>query len=393
MYVTHELKSPAFLFLVTGVSLIDFHGQLNDLVGFIVALSALKISERPNSPENLSFGWQRLQMLGAFFNGVFLFALGISIFLQAIERFVSLQRIEKPELVLIVGGIGLALNIICGIFLHEHDHDHSHGHGHGQEEHELEHTHSHGHSHQHDHVHSHGQETTNLTPTTALSPNITVAAQTPPLVSISHQDHRHAINNMISKTGRDLGMFAAFIHVVGDAINNIGVMIAGAVIWKAKFDGRFYADPGISMAISLLILATAVPIIKNSGSILLESVPLGLNLDDIRHDISTITGVSSIHELHVWRLNQKVALASVHVVTTDSTLSAFMSKAKLIGECLHAYGIHSVTLQPELAGTTSSTTSRDDVGEDGEGLRRRGTVEKECRIVCGMRCEALTCCG
>lgn len=55
-------------------------------------------------------------------------------------------------------------------------------------------------------------------------------------------------------------MFAAFIHVVGDAINNIGVMIAGVIIWKAKFDGRYYADPGISMAISLLILATAIPI-------------------------------------------------------------------------------------------------------------------------------------
>lgn len=44
-----------------------------------------------NTKKELSFGWQRAQLLGAFFNGVFLFGLGISIFLQSIERFVSLQ--------------------------------------------------------------------------------------------------------------------------------------------------------------------------------------------------------------------------------------------------------------------------------------------------------------
>ncbi|TVY40573.1 Zinc homeostasis factor [Lachnellula subtilissima] len=94
-----------------------FH-YMNDLLGFIVALVALKISRRPTSPKRLSFGWQRAQLLGAFFNGVFLLALGVSIFLQSIERFVSLQRVENPMLVLIMGCIGLTINIISAIFLH-----------------------------------------------------------------------------------------------------------------------------------------------------------------------------------------------------------------------------------------------------------------------------------
>lgn len=82
---------------------------MNDLIGFIVALAALKVcfslnssvdladqdftqvSQRSRSPKELSFGWQRAQLLGAFFNGVFLLALGVSIFLQSLERFVSLQ--------------------------------------------------------------------------------------------------------------------------------------------------------------------------------------------------------------------------------------------------------------------------------------------------------------
>jgi len=96
---------------------------MNDLIGFIVALVAVKVSEQPQTPRNLAFGWQRSQLLGAFFNGVFLLALGVSILLQSIERFVALQHVENPKLVLIVGCIGLTLNIISASFLHEHEHE------------------------------------------------------------------------------------------------------------------------------------------------------------------------------------------------------------------------------------------------------------------------------
>ena len=66
--------------------------QLNDLIGFIVALLAVQVSERKTSPQDLSFGWARAQLLGAFFNGAFLLALGLSIVLQSIERFVAIER-------------------------------------------------------------------------------------------------------------------------------------------------------------------------------------------------------------------------------------------------------------------------------------------------------------
>jgi len=94
-----------------------FH-YLNDLVGFIVALVALKAAERDDAPPSLSFGWQRATLLGAFFNGVFLLALGVSIFLQAIERFVSLQPVENPLLVMIIGCVGFVLNVISAAILH-----------------------------------------------------------------------------------------------------------------------------------------------------------------------------------------------------------------------------------------------------------------------------------
>ena len=68
-----------------------FH-YLNDLVSFIVALVALTLSQQRRAPASLAFGWQRARVLGAFFNGVFLLALAVSIFLQAVERFIHIQR-------------------------------------------------------------------------------------------------------------------------------------------------------------------------------------------------------------------------------------------------------------------------------------------------------------
>ncbi|PYH82292.1 putative cation diffusion facilitator family metal ion transporter [Aspergillus uvarum CBS 121591] len=325
-----------------------FH-YLNDLIGFIVALTALKISAKTDSPQDLSFGWQRSRLLGAFFNGVFLLALGISIFLQSIERFVSIQVVEQPKLVLIIGCVGLALNLISASFLHEHDH-------------------------------SHGE----VLGGTELQTN---AESGTAQVFALHNNHRH--NNIRPSTkGYDLGMLGVLVHVLGDAANNVGVIISALVIWLTTAPARYYADPAVSMAIAIVILTTSIPLVRSSGKILLESVPSGINLDDIRHDLETIPGVLSVHELHVWRLNQEKALASVHVAIAKETVSEFVQIAQTMSDCFHSYGIHSVTVQPELGSTTPvPATPMGTAGYRGDGPQL-------CQVKCGTAsCELLTCCG
>ncbi|KAJ5929613.1 hypothetical protein N7454_006563 [Penicillium verhagenii] len=340
-----------------------FH-YLNDLVGFVIALVALKVSERGDSPRGLSFGWQRAQLLGAFSNGVLLFALGISIFLQSIERFIAVQRIEDPKLVLVIGCIGLGLNIISVLFLHEHGHDHDHSHGHdhslptiedglspiSDDEEDSISTHK-------DHKHMHHEK------------------ENAPVSTHCH-DHGHGHDH------DDLGMMGVLIHVLCDAANNLGVIAAALVIWLAKYDGRYYADPGVSMGIALMIMLSSIPLIRKCGLILLESAPNGLDLSDVQHDLEAVPGVHSVHELHIWRLNQQKTLASVHIVVSDLSVSSFLKTAKTINKCFHAYGIHSVTLQPEVLAEFET----DVVHPHGEKAPR-------CQVVCGTLCEALTCCG
>ncbi|KAF2646216.1 cation efflux system protein czcD [Massarina eburnea CBS 473.64] len=341
-----------------------FH-YLNDLIGFIVALIAVHKQESKTSPADLSYGWSRASLLGAFFNGAFLVALGLSIFLQSIERFIDLKHVQNPKIVLIIGAVGLTLNIISALFLHEHDHG---GHGH-----------SHGHSHDHG-AHSHEEADTHTEPS--------ITASTP-----MHASHNH-VTTKAKPAGMDLGIMGVLIHVMGDALNNIGVIISALIIWLTHSPARFYADPAVSLWIALMIFFSAIPLTKNAGKILLQSAPPGVNLDDIQHDLESIPGVKGVHELHVWQLDQRKVIASAHVVVAEDQLASFLEKRQTISECLHAYGIHSATLQPELS-LGSRPSVETEVDEENKSVTVVGDTSPtlKCALTCGTLCEPLMCCN
>lgn len=79
-------------------------------------------------------------------------------------------------------------------------------------------------------------------------------------LSGTHVGHRHPSISRPKKKDHDLGVLGVLIHVIGDAINNIGVIISALVIWLADYPGRYYADPGVSTGIAFIILASAVPL-------------------------------------------------------------------------------------------------------------------------------------
>ncbi|KAH7160879.1 cation efflux protein [Dactylonectria macrodidyma] len=346
-----------------------FH-YLSDLIGIVVALVALMVSERTEpAPQGYTFGWQRATLLGAFFNGVFLLALGVNM--------------ENPQLVLIVGGLGLGLNALVMSFLHEHDHSHDNGYTPG---------------HEAEHAQSFGQPRDSVEAPACGAASEAEARLTPS--SNSHHEHKHTASLAVSP-GRDLGMLGVFIHVLGDAINNIGVIVAAVIIWKAEGEGRYYADPAVGVFIAVMIALSALPLVKNSGVILLQIAPGGINLDDIKHDMEMIPGVESVHELHIWRLDQHKSIASAHLVVDGRTVKSFADKAKIIMECLHAYGIHSATLQPEVSATGPMALSEDPLGmhptliEPGTGVisRRRRGGQRHCQLICGSMCDGMRCCA
>ncbi|KAL2200583.1 cation efflux protein [Corynascus similis CBS 632.67] len=358
-----------------------FH-YLNDVVGFVVTLASILVSEKTEYRQDFSFGWQRARLLGAFFNGSFLLALGVSIFLQSIERFVSPKTVDHVKLIFVMGCVGLGMNIVTAAFLHEHHHRNQHS--------------------EPDSEASPGTQVSAV----SLHPDHARFKCCPKVTAVdSHADHRHVQRSFEMTPGRDLGMLGALLHVLGDALNNAGVMVAAAVIWFASSPSRFYADPAVGLGISLMILLSAVPLVKHSGEILLQSAPSGVSLGDIKHDLEKIPGIVAVHELHVWRLDQQKVVASAHLVISDPDITGFMVQARTIGECLHAYGIHSVTLQPELTPMVvaqpsplrpHSSSSDDGLNYGNSGGSGGGSTRTEddgCQIACGgSTCGHLMCC-
>lgn len=211
-----------------------------------------------------------------------------------------------------------------------------------------------------------------------------------------HGAHRHLRSSWEKQdeNSHDLGITGVLLHVLGDAANNIGVIMAAAVIWKTTYPARYYADPAVSMGIGLMLTLSSLPLIKRSGTILMQSMPKGVDTDDVKHDLETLPGVLGVHDLHIWLLNREKAIASAHVMVNEEqvkSVEAFMNLANTVNECFHAYGIHSTTLQPEVVPLTASQNPL----FPGGGLHyRQATVAKaSCQIGCrAASCEKPMCC-
>ncbi|KAI9698525.1 MAG: hypothetical protein M1836_004106 [Candelina mexicana] len=149
----------------------------------------------------------------------------------------------------------------------------------------------------------------------------------------------------------DLNTRGVILHLFGDALGNVGVMIVALIIWKTPFWWRFYSDPVISLVIMGIILRSALPLCRAALEILFQAVPDRIDIEHIEADIRGLPGVSGSHDLHVWQLTDTTVVASVHVELDfdfqGEGAKRWMDLARQMRHCLHAYDIHSSTVQPE----------------------------------------------
>lgn len=193
-----------------------------------------------------------------------------------------------------------------------------------------------------------------------------------------HKSHKHSQPRKSSKGSGNLNIRGVFLHVIGDALGNVGVMGSAIIIkyWRSPL--ALYADPAISLVITCIILGSAIPLCKAASRILLQAVPAGMDVDDIKEDIKELPGILSCHHLHVWQLSDTKLVASLHIeVEYDfkgEGSARYMELAQAVRRCLHGYGIHSSTIQPEFCldrerGYNSIRSSE----VDGEGPNRAGS--------------------
>ena len=100
-----------------------------------------------------------------------------------------------------------------------------------------------------------------------------------------------------------MNLTGVFLHVLADALGSVAVMISATVIWLTDWEHRNYLDPVLSLLIVCIICVTTWPLLRDSTLILLNSLPSNIDLVDLeKRLVSSVDGVTSVHELHIWRL-------------------------------------------------------------------------------------------
>ena len=143
----------------------------------------------------------------------------------------------------------------------------------------------------------------------------------------------------------DLNTRAAYLHVLGDALASVGVIVVGVIL---LFVSWTWLDPLASVLIGLLLLVSSGRVLKEAVHILAEGMPTGMTATAIAKTMQSVPGVGQVHDLHVWTVAPGYVALSAHVTVDDQTLSQTAKIMSALKEVLHdSFEIHHTTIQFE----------------------------------------------
>lgn len=268
--------------------------SLADCTALAIGLYASFVSKlKPN--QLYTYGYGRYEIISGYTNAVFLLFIGYFIFVESVERLFKPPEITSDSLVL-VSVLGLMVNMVGLFFFHDHgSHGHSHsgpGGGHG---------------------HSHGS---------------------PPAASSSHADHGHSHGSGACSHNHDStpanskaaaaeaaqhnsNMFAIYLHILADALGSVGVIISSLLV---KYKGWMMADAICSIIISVLIIASVLPLIRSTLETLNQRIPTYKEpaiRDTLRRLTDDVDGVIAYREAHFWTFSDTDTIGTLHIHVRD----------------------------------------------------------------------------
>merc|ERR1719478_1374039 len=234
---------------------------------------------------------------------------------------------------------------------HDSDHDEEHGHGHGHKkghDHDCEHDHGHendhgkdhghgegrGHDHDCEHDHGHGE---------------------------SHgdghdRDHDSEHEAHPGSGGRSLLLDAAYVHALGDLLQNVGVLLAAALIYFKPWDigetdgvsNWMYADPFCTVLFSVLVLWSTVSPLRRSVVTIMQECPAHVDVEEYERKLLAVDHVVDVQDLHVWSVGSNKTLGTAHLL-----IDASDNSVGVLNECVRisrATEIYHTTFQLNVRG-------------------------------------------
>ncbi|XP_028395567.1 zinc transporter 2-like [Dendronephthya gigantea] len=227
-----------------------------------------------------TFGLYRAEILGAVLSVLVIWFLTAVLVYMAVHRIMQKEYNIDANIMIFTASFGVCVNVVLGCILHESGVAHSHG-----------------------GMHSH-----------------------------------HSADE------KNINVRAAFIHVVGDTVQSIGVLIAALVI---KFKpGWAVADPICTFLFSFLVLLTTIGILRDALHILCEGSPKSFDYFQVKSMLKDIPGVMMVHNLHIWSLN-----VDKHCLTAHLAIDLNIDSQDILQQALQLlkeqFRLFHITLQVE----------------------------------------------
>ncbi|CAN1855575.1 Metal tolerance protein 1 [Linum perenne] len=200
---------------------------------------------------------------------------------EAIVRLIYNTGEVDGFLMFLVAAFGLVVNVIMA-FLLGHDHGHGHGHGHGHEKQQ--------------------------------------------------------------KKKKNINVEGAYLHVLGDSIQSVGVMIGGGIIWY-KPEWKI-VDLICTLFFSVIVMGTTIKMLRNVLEVLMESTPREIDATKLEKGILEMEEVVAIHELHIWAITVGKVLLACHVKVRPEA-NADLVLDSVVNYIRREYNISHVTIQIE----------------------------------------------
>ncbi|KAI9345663.1 cation efflux family-domain-containing protein [Obelidium mucronatum] len=290
----------------------SFH-LLSDVVGFGISLWALAMSQC-GATKNLSFGYKRLEVLGACFSTMLLWIITLGLVFEAIPRLYHPTPIDV-QVMFYTAAFGVMVNIALACTLSFSGLDHHHD----DDDH-----------HHHHHHHRHHDESSLISPIRGESPSNSlssdeatiIASTTTPLLQTRNQNYESlsqqssviqtsqasssfSLIGFLKMDGMDINMKSAVIHVISDLISSLGVLTA-SILLSINPEWTF-VDPICTFFFSIMVFASTYPLMKRCILILMEATPQtsSITTAEIRSTLlSQIPQIQAIDSLHVWSISQ-----------------------------------------------------------------------------------------
>lgn len=242
----------------------DAAHMATDTLALTIALVAVRLSRRPPDAKR-TFGYARMEAMGAMVNGLMLFGVAIYILIEAYDRFRNPPEVASTGM-LVIAALGLVVNLI-------------------------------------------------------------------------------AMRLLKAGSGESLNVKGAYLEVWSDMLGSIGVILGALVI---KLTGWTLIDPILAVLIGFWVLPRTWILLREAGNVLMQGVPKGLSMEDVRAAILAQPGVGSVHDLHAWALASKEPVLTAHVVLANGGDAEAVRAA--LSETLHQrFNIEHATLQVEQA--------------------------------------------